>query len=124
MPKITLDLDELKRQRQQHQVAIERIDWMIENFFNAQDIKITPEKTDETEEPVFDTDGTSRMRRALKICQDYLKSGKKVRTMNEFLQIILKNQIKLSRAGLGLAFKMDESDIVFDKDAREWKLKN
>lgn len=118
---VTLELEELKRQRQKHQIAIERLDWMINNLFNVQDTEISSQ-TRQTEE-IEPVNGMGRMKMALKICEDYLKSGKKVRTMREFLNLLEKKQIKLSRGGLGLAFKSSDSHIEFDKDAQEWKLK-
>lgn len=122
MPAITIDLEELKKERNKHLEAIKHLDYMIERFF-GQEKSQNCENTaniDNTNQ----TADKSRMQKALEVCVEYLKQGNTVRTMRQFLEIIEKNGIILSRGGLSLAFKKPNSNIYFDTSANMWKLKN
>lgn len=119
MPKITLDLETLKKEKMEHEEAIRRIDCILNYYF----------ANSKTEDSVCETRKNNapeqtRMQRALEICTNYLKEGNTVNTTNEFLKIIEQHGVKLSRAGLGLAFKKFDSSIYFDAENRTWKLKN
>ena len=122
MPAITLDLEELKKERDKHLEAIKHIDYMIERFFGKE--------ASQDCESVMDVNHAnlvadkSRMQKALDVCEQYLIQGNTVRTMRQFLGVIEKHGIVLSRGGLSLAFKKPNSNIYFDANANMWKLKN
>ena len=120
MAKIVLDLEQLKAERAQHEEAIKRIDTVINYYFK--DNVVSSNSTDE--QKVASNKGMSRMQQAIEICEEYLRQGNIVSTTMEFLKLIENKGVKLSRAGLGLAFKSDNSNIYFDQTSRTWKLKS
>ncbi len=116
---ITLNLDQLLQEKAEHLDAIKRIDGIIEYYFSDNQLcKRTNQIT------TIGASNKSRMRRALEICENYLKDGNVVNTTAEFMNLIGKHGITLSKAGMSLALKMEGSNIVFDKDNRTWKLNN
>lgn len=116
---ITLNLDQLLQEKAEHLDAIKRIDGIIEYYFSENQLcKRTNQIT------TIGASNKSRMRRALEICENYLKDGNVVNTTAEFMNLIGKHGITLSKAGMSLALKMEGSNIVFDKDNRTWKLNN
>ena len=123
MPTITLNLDELIKEKNEHLEAIKHIDYIIEHFF-SKDMKQNRKETSITNGISNISADASRMQKALDICEQYLTQGNTVHTMRQFLEVIQKNGIVLSRGGLSLAFKKPNSNIYFDTDANMWKLKN
>ena len=122
MPSITLNLEELQKKRAEHVEAINHIDYIIKHFFN-QDLQVDYAVQGSSVNSCMPLE-TSRMQRALNICEQYLKEGHTVYTIKEFLKLIEQKGITLSRGGLSLAFKKSESNIYFDNDTKMWKLKN
>ena len=121
MPAITIDLEELKKERNKHLEAIKHLDYMIERFFGKEK---SPNCESVNTNNANIVSYTSRMQRALDVCEQYLKQGNTVHTMRQFLDVIEQNGIVLSRGGLSLAFKKPNSNIYFDTSANMWKLKN
>lgn len=119
MTKIVLDLEQLNAERAQHEEAIKRIDSIISYYFKDS----TSVKPLNLENNVTDN-SISRMQQAIKICEEYLREGNKIHTIKEFMKLLDARGIRLSRAGVGLAFKKPESNIYFDQIDRTWKLKN
>lgn len=119
MTKIVLDLEQLTAERARHEEAIKRIDTVINYYFkDIASTKALNEKDSTSNASV------SRMQQAINICEDYLRQGNRVDTIMEFMKLLSARGIKLSRAGVGLAFKKPESNIYFDQENRTWKLKN
>lgn len=122
MTNITLSLEELLKEKNEHLEAIKHIDYIIEHFFNN-----GKNKNYENIASTHDSNivvGATRMQQALDVCEQYLKQGNTVHTMRQFLDVIEKKGIVLSRGGLSLAFKKPNSNIYFDTNANIWKLKN
>ena len=123
MAKISIDIDELKKQRDKLQKEIAHIDWLLENYGPKHSGEQLPLLSDEEyilHRPV------SKMRQALKICKKYLKDGHIVYTMTEFLALLKTKGIMLTRGGLILAFRLKDDDgekIVYDSDIKQWVIK-
>ena len=115
--KIILDLEQLKKEREMHQQAIERIDCILSYYFKN---KTTEE--DKNIQNVEPAPEGGRMKRAVQLCAEYLYAGNVVSSTKQFLKMLEEKGVKLSRAGLGLAFK--DSNIYFDSDSRTWKVKD
>ena len=119
MTKIVLDLEQLNTERTLHEEAIKRIDAIISYYFkNSVSVKHLSIENNAKDNSM------SRMQQAIKICEEYLREGNKIYSIKEFMRLLDERGIRLSRAGVGLAFKKPESNICFDQIDRTWKLKS
>ena len=122
MTKVVIDLEDLKAQRLKLEEEIKRIDWMIATYFPEEKKAVK-----DTQLQLFTPENSfksSRMGRALDICETYLKEGNKVYSINQFLTLIKTKGVELSRPGMAMALRRPESNIEFDNTSRMWILKN